>query len=116
MQVEMSYQMIPLDSQVQFEELIKPIGSTGKKADEDVIVYFTASWCGACSQLDFKRILSARQGIIWYKCDIDVNKYTLGYCGLQKIPSFVFIKSGKFLGKMTSSNTDLVVSTILDSF
>lgn len=112
--------MIPLNSQEQFETLLKPIGPTGKPADPFVIVYFTASWCGACSMLDFNRIRATRQSltheITWYKCDVDVNKYTLGYCGLSKIPSFVFIKSGKVLGKLTSSNTDLVMNTILDSF
>ena len=115
-EVEMSYLMIPLDSQEQFETLLKPVGPTGKPADPFVIVYFTASWCGACSMLDFDRIRATRHDITWYKCDVDVNKYTLGYCGLSKIPSFVFIQSGKVLGKLTSSNTDLVVNTILDSF
>ena len=112
----MSSQMIPLETQEQFEGLMKPISAKGKPADPYVIVYFTAPWCGACSMLDFNRILATRQDITWYKCDIDVNKYTLGYCGLTKIPSFVFIKSGKILGKITSSNTDLVMNTILDSF
>jgi hypothetical protein len=60
--------------------------------------------------------MSARQDIVWYKCDVDKNKYTLGYCGLTKIPSFAFISSGKFLGKITSSNTDFVISTVLESF
>ena len=115
-EVEMSFQMIPLETQEQFETLLKPVGPTGKLAEPYVIVYFTASWCGACKMLDFSRIYSTRQNITWYKCDVDVNKYTLGYCGLSKIPSFVFIKSGKFFGKLTSSNTDLVINTILDSF
>ncbi len=112
----MTEKMISLDTQAQFEELLKPINSTGKPAAKNVVVYFTASWCGACKLLDFNKICSARQDIVWYKCDIDVNKYTLGYCGLTKIPSFAFINSGKFLGKITSSNTDFVISTLLESF
>jgi hypothetical protein len=47
---------------------------------------------------------------------VDENKYTLGYCGLQKIPSFAFIKNGKFLGKFTSSDTGLVVDMVNEYF
>jgi thioredoxin-like negative regulator of GroEL len=80
-----------------------------------VVVYFTAPWCGACTRLDLDK-LESLPNITWYKCNIDENKYTLGYCGLQKIPSFVFIKNGKFLGKFTSSDTDMVLDMIRESF
>ena len=103
--------MIPLQTQEQFEGLLNPID-----AAESVIVYFTASWCGACQRLDLDALQAARKDIVWYKCDIDVNKYTLGYCGLSKIPSFVFIKKGKFVGKFTSSDTGLVAEMIDETF
>ena len=108
--------MIPLQTQAQFEELLKPLTTEGKPAAAAVVVYFTASWCGACKHLDLNHLESFRNDIVWYKCDIDVNKYTLGYCGLSKIPSFVFIKDGKFLGKFTSSDTGMVVEMIDESF
>jgi thiol-disulfide isomerase/thioredoxin len=109
--------MIPLQTQEQFESLLKT------KANEDtvtsfapaVIVYFTASWCGACQRLNLDA-LESEKWITWYKCDIDVNKYTLKYCGLQKIPSFIFIKSGKVLGSITSSDTDTILEMIDSSF
>jgi thiol-disulfide isomerase/thioredoxin len=109
--------MIPLQTQEQFENLLKT------KANESalipfapaVIIYFTASWCGACQRLDLDA-LESQKGITWYKCDVDVNKYTLKYCGLQKIPSFIFIKSGKVLGSITSSDTDTVLEMIDSSF
>ena len=101
--------MIPLQTQEQFEGLMK------SQTESSVIVYFTAPWCGACTRLDLDRLESV-PNIIWYKCNVDENKYTLGYCGLQKIPSFVFIKNGKFLGKFTSSDTELVLDMIRESF
>ena len=105
--------MIPLQTQEQFEALLKPIGLDGKPAAAAVVVYFTASWCGACKNIDFDSLLSSIPNtIVWYKCDIDQNKYTLGYCGLQKIPSFVVIKNSKFLGKFTSSDTTTVIETL----
>ena len=112
----MSDRMIPLLTQEQFESLIKPIGLDGKPAAYAVIVYFTASWCGACKRLDFDSLLSSMpKNIVWYKCDVDVNKYTLGYCGLSKIPSFAIIKNGKFLGKFSTSDTMTVFDTIKEA-
>jgi len=99
-----------------FEELIKPVTSTGKPAAKAVIVYFTASWCGACQRLNLEALQNLNHEVIWYKCDVDLNKYTLGYCGLTKIPSFVFIKDGRILGKFTSSDNEMVAEMINDSF
>ncbi len=101
--------MIPLQNQEHFEALLKP-------SKLNIIVYFTAPWCGACSRLNLQYLQDVNKDIVWYKCDVDENKYTLGYCGLTKIPSFVFIKDGKFLGKFTSSDTFLVEGMIKDIF
>jgi thioredoxin-like negative regulator of GroEL len=82
------------------------VQDNGALAEDAVVVYFTASWCGACKRLDFESLLSSTpKNIVWYKCDVDENNYTLGYCGLSKLPSFAVIKNGKFAGKFSSSNT-----------
>jgi thioredoxin-like negative regulator of GroEL len=104
--------MIPLENQQQFEALLNP----ANKNPEAVVVYFTAPWCGACTRLDHELIQKSVPQVTWYKCDIDQNKYTLGYCGLQKIPSFAIIKNSKFLGKFTSSDTSTVIEMISGSF
>jgi thioredoxin 1 len=106
--------MIPLLTQLQLEALLVPKDNQ----DISVIIYFTASWCGACQRLDLNYLESipANPPLTWYKCDVDVNKYSLGYCGLTKIPSFAFIKDGKFLGKFTSSDTGVVEGMIKESF
>lgn len=104
--------MIPLETQQQFEALLNP----ANKNPEYVVIYFTASWCGACTKLDHDLIQKSIPEVVWYKCDIDQNKYTLGYCSLQKIPSFVVIKNSKFLGKFTSSDTSTVIEMITGSF
>ena len=104
--------MIPLENQGHFESLLNPLNNNPYA----VVVYFTASWCGACTKLDHDLIQKSVPDVVWYKCDIDQNKYTLGYCGLQKIPSFVIIKNSKFLGKFTSSDTSMVIEMISGSF
>jgi thioredoxin-like negative regulator of GroEL len=103
--------MIPLETQEQFEALL-----TSTNKNPAVVVYFTASWCSACTKLDHAQIQAAHPKIVWYKCDVDQNKYTLGYCGLQKIPSFALVKNSKFLGKFTSSDTETVIEMLNDAF
>ena len=108
--------MKPLATQDEFEMLIGKQEETYDLPDLTV-VYFTASWCGACKRLDFPALLSSTpQDIVWYKCDVDENKYTLGYCGLKSIPSFAVIKNGKFLGKFSSSDTMTVFDTLQETF
>jgi len=111
--------MIPLQTQEQFESLLdkeanKPnaVPKNSGNAPKKVAVYFTATWCGACKRLDWDAIHAATPDIVWYKCDVDENTYTLGYCGLKSMPSFAFIKDGKFLGTEASSNTQKVLETI----
>ena len=41
--------MIPLQTQEEFEKLYK---ETALKAP--ILIYFTASWCGACKRLDWE--------------------------------------------------------------
>lgn len=104
--------MIPLENQELFESLL----NANNKNPEQVVIYFTASWCGACTRLNHQEIQAVNPNIVWYKCDIDQNKYTLGYCGLKQIPSFVIIKKSKFFGKFTSSDTQTVIEMLNDAF
>lgn len=109
--------MIPLRTQEQFENLLKPAQGNDTLAEEAVVVYFTASWCGACKRLDFTSLFSSiPKNIVWYTCDVDENNYTLGYCGLSKIPSFVVIKNGKVVGKFSSSDTMIVFNNLKNLF
>lgn len=108
--------MIPLLTQAEFEKLLQPETEDGKAAAEAVVVYFTAEWCKACKKLDLDALQSIIKDSVWYKCDVDQNTYTLGYCGLSKLPSFGFIKNGKFVGKVSSSVNDVVSEAIRQSF
>jgi thiol-disulfide isomerase/thioredoxin len=90
--------MIPLQTQEQFEELLRPnkAPSTVKKYEPAVGVAFGATWCGPCRRLDKDAIADATPTIKWYYCDVDENQYTPGYCGVQGIPCFVMILDGVF--------------------
>jgi thioredoxin-like negative regulator of GroEL len=85
--------MIPLPSQEFFESLIKKNPTVPH--EPIVIILFSAeAWCAPCKRLDKNYLLSLSDKIKWYKCDIDENDYTPGYCGVQKIPAFLAIVNG----------------------
>jgi thioredoxin 1 len=78
------------------------------------IVYFTASWCGPCKQLDLiilQTVAESRKIPIW-KCDASVNDYTAGYCGVRAFPTFVYFQPKKVLSSIQSNDTDAVKTWI----
>jgi thioredoxin-like negative regulator of GroEL len=87
--------MTPLLTQLQYEELLRPHNPTNKY-EPIVGIAFGAEWCGPCQRLDKDKIVDLTPGVKWYYCDVDQNDYTLGYCGIRSIPSFVLIQDGIF--------------------
>lgn len=91
-------------------EIPAPAGAT--------MIYFTASWCGACRRLNMDILEGSLGAVNWLKCDVDANNYTPGFCGVRAIPAFLLIRGGKILGSFQSSNTMEVVNwaqTLLSS-
>lgn len=99
--------MIPLTSQEMFEELY----SLDLKSP--ILVYFTADWCGACKRIDWEFIEDEFKNLPIYRCDIDENKYTPGFCGVRSIPNFMMVYPQKQLaGPFQSSDTAKIASWI----
>jgi thioredoxin-like negative regulator of GroEL len=73
-----------------------------------VIVYFTAKWCGACKRLDIPTLCQVRRDATWYKCDVDINNYTPGYCSVRTIPAFQAIVNGQPAPLLSSSDNKVV--------
>ena len=79
-----------------------------------ILINFTASWCGPCRKIDWGFLLEefgSRFEAI-YKCDIDQNKYTPGYCGVRAIPSWTILKGPKQAETVQISDTAKVASWI----
>lgn len=99
--------VIPLQTHEQFEELY----SDPKKS---TLIYFTADWCGACKRVDWEFLLEEFPDLPIYKCDVDVNKYTPGFCGVRSIPSFVMISGPrKVEGPAQMSDTAKIATWIM---
>lgn len=99
-----------LISHIEFEQLIGVQDpDPGVVLPNFTVIYFTASWCGACRALDLDAIEKAVPGANWLKCDIDQNDYTGGYCGVRSIPTFIIIHNKKVVDTLTSNNTKKVI-------
>lgn len=101
-------EMTPLLNQEAFEVLLGKV-PTENPIPSLSVVYFTATWCKACKRLDLAEIQNVLPSATWFKCDIDVNDYTAGYCGIRSIPSFLVIREKKVMGQLNDSRTEKVV-------
>lgn len=110
-------QMIALQTQEMFERLIGRIEEEKNSLPlpPKSLVYFTANWCGACKKLDLNRITSTSPDFTWFKCDIDENDYTAGFCEIRQIPTFLMIKDKKIVGRLSNSHTDTVCKWIRET-
>lgn len=98
-----------LMEQAEFETLI----GRGEYPDEKVppftVVYFTATWCGACRSIDLAALEAAFPTINWLKCDVDQNNYTPGYCAIRSIPTFIAIKDKKIVDRFQSNDNGKII-------
>ncbi len=84
----------PLATHELFESLYNP--SPDKiKPSYPILISFSADWCGPCKRLDWEFITEEFPDLSIYRCDIDVNKYTPGFCGVKKIPSCILLHGPK---------------------
>jgi thioredoxin-like negative regulator of GroEL len=101
--------MIPLQTQEEFESLY----NTNSTLKAPALIYFTAPWCGACRRLDWTFLTEEFPNLTIFKCDVDENTYTPGFCQVRSIPNFVMVHPGKRItGPMQSSDTAKVASWI----
>jgi thioredoxin-like negative regulator of GroEL len=105
-----------LMTQEEFEQLIgvQPVPE-GVEIPAFTVIYFTASWCGACRRLNMPALEAALPTVNWLKCDIDQNNYTPGYCGVRSIPTFLIVKNKK-VGESLQSTSNEKVEAWIRSF
>jgi thioredoxin 1 len=101
-----------LGSHEEFEGLLGRGEYEYEKLPAFTVVYFTASWCGACRSLNPDGIEFNTPGVNWLKCDVDQHGHTAGYCGIRSIPSFVAIKDKKVAGVIQASDDNKVIQWV----
>lgn len=109
-----------LESQQQFESMwfhedpARASLSGTRAADRGWIVQYSAKWCGPCKRIDSAALDAAAKarGLTVWKCDIDENEYTPGYCGVRAVPTFHFCVPRKIVSKKEGGSTEEVVAWI----
>ena len=107
---------LPLDNHEVFEQLWNP--SQDIHVQYPILINFGAKWCGPCQKVDWKFLLEEFQDkfAAIYKCDVDANKYTPGFVGARKIPSWCILKGPKqIIGPVQISDTSQVASWIFNT-
>jgi thioredoxin 1 len=105
-----AHQLIPLPNHEMFEAMYAD-------TKEATLIYFTADWCGACKRVDWEFLLEEFPELKIYRCDVDANKYTPGFCGVRSIPSFVMLLPGSKQATpvFQSSDTAKIATWIMTS-
>jgi thioredoxin-like negative regulator of GroEL len=110
--------MTPLPDQEFFEALLlRRMDDRLTKVPEKVVIWFSASWCGPCKRVDSNALMGSFPDVTFYKCDVDDNNYTPGFCGVRSIPAFLALHKGAIAGPLfQNSNTEAIVHWITSVF
>ncbi len=76
-----------------------------------ILINFTAKWCGPCQKVDWAFLREEFPNLTIYKCDVDENKYTLGFCGGRSIPAFAMIYGPKQISPVVSMSDTAKIAT-----
>ncbi len=74
-----------------------------------IIIWFSATWCGPCRRVNESLLLESVPEAKWYKCDVDENSYTTGFCNVRGIPAFIAVHDKKILSSLQSSDTVKII-------
>lgn len=86
------------------------------KVPENIVIWFSASWCGPCKRVNGEQLMTAFPKVQFYKCDVDENDYTPGYCNVRSIPAFLAIHNGKPAGAYQNPDTEAIANWIRSVF
>jgi hypothetical protein len=109
--------MIPLPNHLDLENLFRSRRPTDESFFAEypswVIVSFSAKWCAPCKRIDKSLLVKLTPDVKWYSVDIDINKTSLGYCGLYSIPAFMIVSDGTIKNRRAGA---ISTQDILDWF
>ena len=75
--------------------------------------YYTAAWCGPCKNM--KPIIAELQAAGWdvVKIDVDEQPALASRNGVMAMPTFIFIKDGHVVKRMTGARSKAILENEL---
>ncbi|QLG70822.1 hypothetical protein HG535_0A07640 [Zygotorulaspora mrakii] len=70
------------------------------------VIDFYATWCGPCKAMapHLSKLVEEYPKVDFYKVDVDESSDIAKNCEVTAMPTFVFAKGGKLLGKLVGAN------------
>jgi thioredoxin len=79
-----------------------------------VVVDFTATWCGPCQRIApvFTALAEENPEVCFVKVDVDENEEVAQECGVESMPTFQFYKSGLKVHEFSGASEDKIKGAI----
>lgn len=76
--------------------------------EKDVIVQFSASWCGNCRLMKpkFKKLSSETEGFKFVMIDAEKNPESRKMATVDNLPTFAAFKDGKFVNQVQTNKME----------
>lgn len=79
-----------------------------KKEGKAVVIDFSATWCGPCKMISpvYDMLSDEFENVVFIKVDVDENAETAAKYDVSAMPTFVFIKDGEIVDRLSGANAD----------
>ncbi|KAM3165578.1 Thioredoxin-3 [Lachancea thermotolerans] len=70
------------------------------------VIDFYATWCAPCRAVapHFDKLSEKHTDVAFYRVDVDSAPDIAGFCGVSAMPTFLFARESKTVGKVVGAN------------